>query len=106
MYIEIEEDVSYVSPEEKLWRYVIKRGILDACAIFEDSKPYRNKESFIKECKEWFSTDDFVTVCQLAALDEDFVMKMYQNADHSYNFNKMRSSLLSSLIDKILERSF
>ena len=106
MYLETENEFTEVSSDEKLWRYVIKRGILDACAIFEDSKPYRNKESFIEECKDWFNTDDFEIVCQLANLDEDFVKKIYKNVDHSYTFNNMRSSLLSSLIDKLLERAY
>ena len=91
--------------EIKLWRYVIKRAILDACAIFEDSKPYRNKKEFLLECREWFHTEDCETVCQYAQIDESFVYHLYKNANWSYKNASLRSSLLSALLDKILERT-
>ena len=93
-----------ITPEIRLWRYVIKRGILDACAIFEDSKPYRNKKEFLNECKDWFDSEDCLMVCNYAQIDKDFVMSIYENSKWSYNKAHLRSSLLSALLDKILER--
>ncbi len=93
-----------IIPEIRLWRYVVKRAILDACAIFEDSKPYRNKEEFLNECRTWFNSKDCMIVCNFAQLDKDYVLHLYKNSKHSYQNASLRSSLLSALLDKVMER--
>ena len=106
MYGETEKHETELSAETKLWRYVIKRAILDSCAIFEDSKPYRNKDSFLQESIDWFKSYDCQIVCLNANLNFDFVKKLQRNASWAYCENNMRSSLLSALLDKILERNY
>lgn len=106
MYRQTEKYDIELSAETKLWRYVIKRAILDSCAIFEDSKPYRNKDSFLQESIDWFKTEHCENVCLNASLNYEFVKKIQRNASWAYNENNMRSSLLSALLDKILERNY
>jgi len=106
LYGQTEKHDNEISPEVKMWRYVIKRAILDSCAIFEDSKPYRNKDSFLQESIDWFKSEDCEVVCLNANLNVDFVKKLQRNASWCYNENRMRSSLLSALLDKILERNY
>ena len=101
---EILEQDNEITPEIRMWRYVVKRAILDACAIFEDSKPYRNKEEFLNECRTWFNSEDCMIVCNFAQLDKDYVLHLYKNSKHSYQNASLRSSLLSALLDKVIAR--
>ena len=98
------EQDNEITPEIRMWRYVVKRAILDACAIFEDSKPYRNKKEFLNECRTWFDSEDCVIVCNFAQLDKDYVLHLYKNSKQSYQNSSLRSSLLSALLDKVMER--
>ena len=104
MFKQTESTDKTISNELRLWRYVIKRGILDACSIFEDSKPYRYNPIFLKECRNWFYTEDFEEVCSYANMSPDYIRKIYMNAKKTYQKSIVRSSLLSALLDKIIGR--
>ena len=87
-----------------LWRSVVKRAILDACGIYEDSKMYRKHKEHVKKSVELFYTKDCVLVCDYADLDYHIVFKTMRKTTTLFKSHIHKSTLLSIMIDKILSK--
>ena len=94
--------------EIKLWRAVIKRAILDCCGIFEDSeilnKP-KKKKKIMQEADNWFMSDDFMSVCDFASIDESNVKMIKEKSIKAFKTKlKKNSTILSTLLDRVFSR--
>ena len=97
--------------EVKLWRSVIKRAILDCCGIFEDSKfntRIATRHKIIFEAERWFNIKtDFYEVCNFANMQPNDVYEIKENAKRYFkNSSEERSTLLSALLDRLLQRYY
>ena len=94
--------------ETKLWRAVIKRAILDCCGIFEDSKIVnkpKKKKRIMQEADNWFSSDDYMTVCDFAGIDETNVNTIKKQSVKAFKTKlKKNSTMLSTLLDRLFSR--
>ena len=94
--------------ERKLWRSVIKRAILDCCGIFEDSKILnkpKKKKKIMQEADDWFMSDDYMTVCDFANLEQSNVKMIKEKSITAFKtkLNK-NSTILSTLLDRLFSR--
>tara|TARA_R100000655_G_C2999360_1_gene194129 strand:+ start:6127 stop:6444 length:318 start_codon:yes stop_codon:yes gene_type:complete len=94
--------------EIKLWRAVIKRAILDCCGIFEDSKILnkpKKKKKIMQEADSWFMSDDFMSVCDFASIDESNVKMIKEKSIKAFKTKlKKNSTILSTLLDRVFSR--
>ena len=94
--------------EIKLWRAVIKRAILDCCGIFEDSKILnkpKKKKKIMQEADNWFMSDDFMSVCDFASIDESNVKMIKEKSIKAFKTKlKKNSTILSTLLDRLFSR--
>lgn len=94
--------------EIKLWRAVIKRAILDCCGIFEDSKILnkpKKKKKIMQEADNWFMSDDFMSVCDFASIDESNVKMIKEKSIKAFKTKlKKNSTILSTLLDRVFSR--
>ncbi len=94
--------------EIKLWRAVIKRAILDCCGIFEDSKILnkpKKKKKIMQEADDWFKSDDYMTVCSFANIDESNVKMIKEKSIKAFKTKlKKNSTILSTLLDRVFSR--
>ena len=94
--------------EIKLWRSVIKRAILDCCGIFEDSKILnkpKKKKKIMQEADDWFQSDDYMTVCSFANIDESNVKMIKEKSIKAFKTKlKKNSTILSTLLDRLFSR--
>ena len=94
--------------EIKLWRAVIKRAILDCCGIFEDSKILNKpnkKKKIMQEADNWFMSDDFMSGCDFASIDESNVKMIKEKSIQAFKTKlKRNSTSLSTLLDRIFNR--
>ena len=94
--------------EIKLWRAVIKRAILDCCGIFEDSKILnkpKKKKKIMQEADDWFSSDDYMTVCSFANIDDSNVKMIKEQSIKAFKTKlKKNSTILSTLLDRLFSR--
>ena len=97
--------------EIKLWRSVIKRAVLDCCGIFEDSKfnaRIATRHRIIFEAESWFNKkDDFYEVCSFANMQPNDVFDIKEQAKKYFkDSSEERSTLLSALLDRLLQRYY
>ena len=94
--------------EIKLWRAVIKRAILDCCGIFEDSKILnkpKKKKKIMQEADDWFMSDDFMSVCDFASIDNTNVNTIKKQSVKAFKGKlKRNSTMLSTLLDRLFSR--
>ena len=94
--------------EIKLWRSVIKRAILDCCGIFEDSKILnkpKKKKKIMHEADDWFMSDDYMTVCDFADMEQSNVKMIKEKSIQAFKTKlKNNSTILSTLLDRIFSR--
>ena len=94
--------------EIKLWRAVIKRAILDCCGIFEDSKILnkpKKKKKIMQEADNWFMSDDFMSGCDFASIDESNVKMIKEKSIKAFKTKlKKNSTILSTLLDRLFSR--
>ena len=94
--------------EIKLWRSVIKRAILDCCGIFEDSKILnkpKKKKKIMQEADDWFMSDDYMTVCDFADMEQSNVKMIKEKSIQAFKTKlKSNSTILSTLLDRIFNR--
>jgi len=100
-----------LSPTVKLWRAVLKRIILDCCGIFEDSKfntRIATRHRIIFEAESWFNKkDDFYEVCSFANMQPNNVFDIKEQAKKYFkDSSEERSTLLSALLDRLLQRYY
>ena len=97
--------------EVKLWRSVIKRAVLDCCGIFEDSKfntRITKRHKIIFEAESWFNKkDDFYEVCSFSNMQPHNVFEIKEQAKKYFkDSSEERSTLLSALLDRLLQRYY
>lgn len=97
--------------EVKLWRSVIKRAILDCCGIFEDSKfntRITTRHRIIFDAESWFNMEtDFHQICSFANMQPNNVFEIKENAKKYFkDSSEERSTLLSALLDRLLQRYY
>ena len=94
--------------EIKLWRSVIKRAILDCCGIFEDSKILnkpKKKKKIMQEADDWFMSDDYMTVCDFADMEQSNVKMIKEKSIKAFKTKlKKNSTILSTLLDRLFSR--
>ena len=90
----------HIKDEISLWRSVILQALIDCATLStkEDDKMHKEK------ARNWISieNEDFITVCQLACLNSEYVYKKAQNIINGTI--RMRNFFVEAKLKKMAEK--